>query len=64
MKFNDLKKALVRVYSQIREPLILTLIFMCALGAIVNIFLINFKMIIIFYFMTLLLVKILLRNGA
>lgn len=65
MKFNiklgDLKKALIRVYTLIKEPLLLTLIFICVLCAIVNVFLINFKLVIIFYFMTLLFAKLLLK---
>lgn len=59
---NNLKKALIRVYSLIKEPLLLTLIFMCILGAVVNVFIINFKLVIIFYFMTLLFAKLLLKQ--
>mgnify|MGYP005783957365 FL=1 len=61
VKTDSFKKALIRVYSLIKEPLLLTLIFMCILGAIVNVFLINFKLVIIFYFMTLLFAKLLLK---
>ena len=60
MKMSNLKNALIRVYSLIKEPLLLTMIFICILGAVVNVFLINFKLVIIFYFMTLLFVKLLL----
>ena len=62
VKIENLKKALIRVYSLIKEPLLLTLIFMCILGAVVNVFLIDFKLVIIFYFMTLLLTKLILRD--
>ena len=65
MKFNikidGLKKALIRVYALIKEPLLLTLIFICILGAIVNVFLVDFKLVITFYFMTLLFAKLLLK---
>lgn len=65
MKFNikidGLKKALIRVYALIKEPLLLTMIFICILGAIVNVFLADFKLVITFYFMTLLFAKLLLK---
>lgn len=62
IKIDNFKMALIKVYSLIKEPLLLTLIFMCILGAVVNIFLVNFKLVIIFYFMTLLFVKLILRD--
>lgn len=62
VKTDNFKKALIRVYSLIKEPLLLTFIFMCILGAIVNVFLVNFKLVIIFYFMTLLLTKLILKD--
>lgn len=62
VKIENFKKALIRVYSLIKEPLLLTFIFMCILGAIVNVFLANFKLVIIFYFMTLLLTKLILKD--
>lgn len=61
IRIQNFRKALIRVYSLIKEPLLLTLIFMCVLGATVNVFLINFKLVIIFYFMTLLFAKLLLK---